>query len=193
MPDFHEAVEFGRLGECFVVAWLQTRGYGVIPSYEYTGKNGEKAPRLLFQNAALTIPDLDVCKAGARSWLEIKTYHGPAVNTRRGALVHGIPSRLARDYSAVEKETGTPVFIVVLELDVGALLASRLATLTPMWPCTCAYCEQRGPGPCQSPIKEGVYWPRAAMQRLHRFSDSDLKDIRAAHARIGRPPCAKST
>ena len=181
--DFLAHVEFGRIGERLVVDWLQANGYGVIPSYEYTGKDGAKAPRLMFQDRGLVIPDIDACKSARRSWLEIKTYHGPATNARRSVLVHGIPARLARDYAAVERETGTPVFILVLELDVGALRSARLASLS-LWPCTCPPCERRGPGPCHARIKEGVYWARDSMLRLHRFSDRDLLAVRAAHTAL---------
>jgi hypothetical protein len=190
--SFEEALELGNMGERLVVALLQSRGCGVIPSYDFSGKHGEKAPRLTFKGFGLVIPDLDVCKTGTRKWLEVKTYRGPADNRRYKTKVHGIPKRLADDYAAVEAQTATPIYIAVLELDSGELLVARQSILT-IWPCQCRGCAGAA-GWCGAPIKRGVYWPRdndpsadpprRGMSLLHRFSDDELRPIRDRWPRL---------
>lgn len=45
-PPFRERPEFlkGRSGELIVARWFQERGWYVIPSYDYSGEDGNKAP-----------------------------------------------------------------------------------------------------------------------------------------------------
>lgn len=180
---FQRALSLGNMGEKLVCRYLRSTGCGVVPSYEFAGKDGQKAPRLMFESKGFAIPDLDVCKAGTRSWIEIKTYHGPAPNYRHGFLVHGIPKRLASDYAAVEFETGTAVFVAILELDSGALLVARLSTLAKSFiGCQCTACSNGAEHRCSAKIKRGVYWPREKMKQWHVFTREELDPIRAAKA-----------
>ena len=77
--SFDEKLELGRLGEDLVTGWFKSKGFGVIPSSEFTGKNNDKAPRLHFEARSFVTPDLDVCRNGARYWGEVKT--SPAAPT----------------------------------------------------------------------------------------------------------------
>lgn len=163
-------------GEMIVAAWLKFRGNGIIPSYDYTGTNGDKAPRLVFQSGGLVIPDLDVCHNGNRAWFEVKTYHGPAENKRHNCLVHGVEKRLYDDYLKVEKETGSTVYIVILEYKSGELLIARLRKIETLWPCQCSACAANKPQRCQGiGIKRGIYWPRSEMVLWHKFPQETMK------------------
>lgn len=180
--DFSEALAFGRMGELLVSRWAQESGCGVLPCYDFSGSDGAKAPRLMFKGGGLVIPDLDLCRDGRRWWLEVKTYHGPAINRRRKCEVHGIPDRLFASYAAVEVASGTPVYLAVLELDSGTLLVASLSSLSPLsFGCQCGCLE--GAGTCRAPIKRGRYWPRTSMSARHHFTSEELAPIRAAHAR----------
>ena len=179
MPLDPRSLALGHAGERLVVSFLNARGSGVIPSYDFTGSDGQKAPRLMFSAHGLVIPDLDVSKDGIRSWLEVKTYHGPARNEREDCLVHGIERRLFDQYLGVEQATGTPVWIGVLEYLSGEFLIARLRSLKNVWPCMCPPCRNAAPRHCYSRgVQNGMYWPKRDMQLLHVFSDDDLVEIR---------------
>jgi hypothetical protein len=188
--EFRVSVDFGRMGERLVARWLQSRGWGVVPSYDYTGSNGDKAPRLMFETHGFSVPDLDACKDGARRWLEVKAYHGPGENERlrsagKDARVHAIIKRHFNQYLEVERQTGTAVVLAILELDSGVLLKADLARLSRLvMGCQCQPCEGRAEGRCRAPIKNGVYWPRAAMFPWHQFGPVELRPIRQAHAEM---------
>src|SRR5690606_40649353 len=72
---FREKEEFrrGRNGERLVAELLQSRGWYVIPSYDYSGEDGDKPPRLQGAVDAFPLPDLDVARDGQRRWAEVKT------------------------------------------------------------------------------------------------------------------------
>jgi hypothetical protein len=175
---FEETLARGRLGERLVVDFLKREGCGVIPSYEYSGPDGDKAPRLMVHGApGFIVPDIDVCKAGQRFWVEVKTYRGPATNKRRECLVHAIPRRLVEHYRAVQELTGTPVVVLVLEVCSGALLTRRLDH-PGTWPCECRPCERGSPWSCYAEIRRGIYWRRDSMALRHSFSDAEMAEIR---------------
>lgn len=179
--DFAEALAFGRMGELMVSEWAQRSGCGVLPCYDFSGSDGAKAPRLMFRGGGLVIPDLDLCRDGRRWWLEVKTYHGPAYNRRKRCDVHGFPDRLFQSYSNVEKASGTPVYVAVLELDSAALLVASLSSLAPhSFGCQCGCLDGAS---CRAPIKRGRYWPRSRMSERHRFSETEMAPIRETHAR----------
>ena len=185
--SFERQLALGMIGERMVAAWAKARGCGVIPSYEYSGDDSSKAPRMMFEHAGLAIPDLDVCGGGRRTWIEVKSYARPWMNRRHRALVHGIGGRLARDYAAVAAESGCPVFLFVLEIVSGELLSLRLGK-HPHWPCQCRGCSG-GPGspvrPCAAEFvggpRRGHYWPRALFDLRHKFTDEEMTEIRSAH------------
>jgi len=186
--DFDAALFVGRIGEQMVVRFLRLRGLGVIPCYDYTGKAGDKAPWLQFTgDRRFILPDVDVCGGGDRFWFEIKSYYGPADNRALGAQVHGIPGRLYRDYLEVEKESGCPVYIAVLEISTGLLLAAQLLGLK-TYSCMCSPCRSNRDDACVAPLKNGRVWKRDDMRTAHRFSDAEMSEIRAAHASSLRKP-----
>ena len=58
--------ELGLAGEKMVAGFLQSRGAGVVASYDFSGSDGDKAPRMMFQAYGRIIPDLDVSRGGER-------------------------------------------------------------------------------------------------------------------------------
>lgn len=181
--NFERAVEVGRMGERLVARWFQSHNWGVIPSYDYTGSNGEKAPRLMFEAASHVVPDLDLCRSGRRWWVEVKTYADAAENKRLGCKVHGIKQRHFDDYVSVERESGTPVAIAILELSTGLLLTGALDRLSGVsFGCQCRGCA-RG-AQCRAPIGRLRYWRRSAMSAAHQFCAEDLAEVRAARSEL---------
>lgn len=175
---FDQQLSLGRMGERIVVDYLKQQGWGVIPSYEYSGEDGKKAPRLTLEATSYVLPDIDICRSGKRLWAEVKTYERPYPNRRYGCDVHGIRRRHRDDYLAVSRETGTPVLIVVLEVDSGALLSARLDRLN-FWPCQCKPCERDGsPHACEAKTPDQVYWNRGLMRVRTQFPDETMADLR---------------
>jgi hypothetical protein len=133
---FTERPEFlrGRDAEQRVARWLQERGWFVIPSYDYSGEDGQKAPRLQGLKAGHAVPDLDVARDGKRKWIEVKA-KGRA-NVRRDSYwggpnipEHGVEMPNYRDYLEVKRITGDEVWIAIYEEDTGLLLVAEIDAL----------------------------------------------------------------
>lgn len=134
---FRQRPEFlrGRAAEQLVARWLQGRGWFVIPSYDYAGDDGNKAPRLQGLGIGHAVPDLDVARDGKRHWVEVKSKdhanpwrsHHPwgSPNT----LEHGVDYGNYLDYLNVKRITGDEVWIAIYEEDTRQLLAAEISTL----------------------------------------------------------------
>jgi len=174
--DFEAQLALGNMGELLVSRWLQSQGCGVLPGYDFSGGDGEKAPRLHFSDGGKVIPDLDVCRSGGRFWVEVKTFWAPAHNRSRGMMVHGVKARLLNEYAEVERATGTPVFVFVLEVESGVLLSAALKSINRVgFACQCGGCRQ---GRCFSVPRAARYWPRSAMAPRHQFSEAEMSPLR---------------
>jgi hypothetical protein len=190
--DFEAQLEIGRLGERLVEVFLKRSGEGVIPSYDYSGKDGQKAPRLQLLDRSLAIPDLDRAIRGWRRWGEVKTYRSPVPNRRRGGLlVHGFENRLFRQYLKVCELTGTTCQVLVLEYESGWLLGIELEEIESCgFDCECGGCVSVPQAWCRAPdskgFERGRYWPRNAMKPIHRFTDAELDPIRTLAAAAAR-------
>jgi hypothetical protein len=128
---FRESPEFqrGRSGEQAVAAFLRRRGWYIIPSYDYSGEDGDKAPKLEGLHIGHPVPDLDAAQSGKRFWVEVKTKGGATFNRKRNRLEHGICVRHYRAYLEVQRITGAPVFLAIVEEDTGITLCARLDQL----------------------------------------------------------------
>jgi hypothetical protein len=114
--------EFGRDGERFVADWLRRGGLYVIPSYDYTGDDASKAPKLEGAVRRYVIPDLDVAGDGQRCWVEVKTKSEATHSIVTNTLDHGFEERLLLSYQHVQQITGTTAWLCVYELSTGYVL-----------------------------------------------------------------------
>jgi len=114
--------EFGRDGERFVAAWLRRSGMYVIPSYDYTGDDASKAPKLEGAVRRYVIPDLDVAGDGRRCWVEVKTKTRPDFSYKTGTDDHGFEERLLLSYRHVQEITGTTAWLCVYETSTSQVL-----------------------------------------------------------------------
>lgn len=112
-----------------MAGWLQQRGWLIVPSYDYSGEDGNKAPKMHGVRLSLVIPDLDACRSGERFWVEVKTKWEATFTEKTQRLEHGISLRHYEHYQQVEKESGNPVWLFVLEERTGVILAGRLRDL----------------------------------------------------------------
>ncbi len=129
MHTFADRLAFGRTAEQRVAELLQHRcGCHVVPVYDSGGQN--KAPKLRGTLRSYVVPDLDVSKDGERSWVEVKAKNNTGSFTRiTHRWEHGFSWRLFQHYQAVQRITGTPVFILFLEMPTGDLLYQSLDQL----------------------------------------------------------------
>lgn len=117
MRDFRERPEFkfGNSGERLVANWLKNNDVYVIPSYDYSGDDGAKAPRLQGLVRSYVIPDLDTAKSGVRRWVEVKTKSRPDLSRVTNTWDHGIEERLLLNYQTVQEITGTEAWVCIYE------------------------------------------------------------------------------
>lgn len=149
----------GRNGEQIVARWLQERGWHIVPSYDYSGQLGDKAPRLQGAHVGYVIPDLDVAKDGMRFWAEVKLKKFPTLHRNTNTLEHGISLRLYKNYLRVQSITGTPVGVFVLEEADGFLLGASFEELG----------EPRYYDGDKMDRGGTVFWPREKFEVLDRI------------------------
>ena len=115
--DFRQQPKFkrGREGEKVVAGWLMERGWHVIPSYDYSGEDGDKAPKMTGKHTAFVLPDLDIAQNGKRMWAEVKTKAEATLHRKTQTLEHGISLRHFRDYKRIQVITGCDVYVFVYE------------------------------------------------------------------------------
>lgn len=124
-----ETFKVGRGGEQVVAKWLMERGWYVIPSYDYAGEDGDKAPRLQGYRVGHPVPDLDCAKDGNRRWVEVKTKTTTIFWRKTQKHQHGIDMPLLQHYRTVQAITGTPVWVAIYEEFSGCLLANTIDAL----------------------------------------------------------------
>lgn len=131
---FLAAVARARIIEMAVAAWLMSRGWRVLPVYDYTGLKEDKAPKLQAADIAeaLVMPDLFVARQGAAHFVEVKwKQHADWTRiTRR--LETGISLRLWNHYQRVQQETGLAVWILFVHDDESEIRGATLDRLAPM-------------------------------------------------------------
>lgn len=146
----------GQAGELIVADWLKSRGCYVIPSYDYAGSDGSKAPRLAGLWAGYPIPDLDVSRNGNRFWVEVKTKEAPVLWRKTNELRHGIELRLLEHYQTVEVISGSSCYLFIFEELTRWLLCQRLS-------------ELREPSIGTDRGTRMAYWPRARFRELEQL------------------------
>ena len=108
---------------------LRSKGWYVIPSYDYSGDDGNKAPRMEGPKNSIIIPDLDIAKDGVRNWAEVKTKDAPSFTRKTNQYEHGIPMRHFDEYHKVQAITGCRVWLFVYELQSGEVVCADLDAL----------------------------------------------------------------
>lgn len=133
-PDFRTQLDAARRWEIALARWIRSRGWYVVPTYDFSGKGEGKAPKLLapLGTMDLVLPDLQCFRALGEvraQWLECKWKSGAVLYRKSGHLVTGISLRLARHYAEVERQTGQRVVIAFLHEAEGEMRAAPLGEL----------------------------------------------------------------
>jgi hypothetical protein len=105
-PQFQRGEEFERA----LSLYLQTRGWGVLPVYDYSGDDN-KAPKMHRVDGGMVLPDLFTARAGKTFWCEAKRKTRADFTHITQRLETGIPLRLYREYQRVKAESGIDVWL----------------------------------------------------------------------------------
>ena len=122
--SFKETDEYklGHTGELIIANLLQKEGWYIIPSYDYSGEEGNKAPKMQGLTESFVLPDLDRCKDGTREWAEVKTKTEATYTRTTRRLEHGLALRHFNDYKKIQEITGCKVWLFVYENVAGYVL-----------------------------------------------------------------------
>ncbi len=135
--DIRNSPQFvrGTAAERLVKRLLEEHGWFIKRQETETGK----APLMSRVMDAGVLPDLDVMGGGQSCWVEVKCYTdvhlSPVQRYSDGKKmpVHGIPYRNYKEYLGVQKESGRPVFLAILEESTGDVLCRRLNDLVDLY------------------------------------------------------------
>jgi hypothetical protein len=128
--NFQQSLEMGRTGERQIATALESSGWWVIPSYDYTGRDGDKAPKMRRLHDCVVVPDLDCCRNGERVWVEVKTKSEIGhCRMLKNLETHGIDLKHWISYRKIQGETGCRVFLVIRELCTGKNLGASIDDL----------------------------------------------------------------
>lgn len=132
--EFRLKLEAARDVERGVAAILKASGWRILPTYDYSGGDGDKAPKLEAARArdSLVVPDLLGVKGGRCIWYEVKSKARASLTHITGRLETGIDRRHARHYAAVQRESGFPVWVVLVHRQERVLIAAALDDLRPL-------------------------------------------------------------
>jgi hypothetical protein len=154
MTDFEETREYklGRSGEEYVAGALRARGHYVTDTAMLRPENGH-GPRIHGRDGDELIPaDLDVqlMPWRYRVLIQVKTKTRPDMGRITGELEHGFAWRDWLEYRTLEQRFGSPVFLVIAEVDTRKILAQRIGNL-----------RVRGDCPTLNRGQQMAYFPRS--------------------------------
>ena len=134
MPSasFEAKLAAARVWEQLIAEWTRSHGYSILPTYDFSGKGDDKAPKLLAPSGeqSLVMPDLQCFKAGRGAWIECKYKSSASRYNRGGYDTTGIPLRLYSHYIEVERVTQMPVTVAFIHESEDEVRAARLADLS---------------------------------------------------------------
>jgi len=151
------------VAERTVRAKLEAWGYYVVPIYAIEDGG---APLLTGLVRAHVLPDLQAWRAGRGLWVEVKYKDSPAMYQRAREYRHGIDLPNWDAYREVERETGVPGYLAIIQARAGKapeipfdpiLLIAPFAYLATQ--------AHRVPDPTPAAPRGMVYWSVEAFER----------------------------
>lgn len=136
MTDFDTQLEIGRRAEKAVGRWLMSRGWLILPVYDYSGLGERKAPKLVAAQAlaSLVVPDLLACRKGLMRWAEVKWKLRADWTRSTQRKETGISKRLWLQYFEVHEQSGLEVWIVFVHQSEGEVRGASLWDLVALTP-----------------------------------------------------------
>lgn len=109
--DFDNQYEWASLREMGVASFLRDRGWFTLPTYDYSGKQDDKAPILHGPTSKLIIPDVLAFKAKSARWFEVKAKTEATFHRKTQVWETGFSLRHWEHYRQVQTETGIDVLV----------------------------------------------------------------------------------
>ncbi len=127
---FQQKRDEARHYEKALAAWFQHQfGAYILPTYDYSGLQDNKPPRLMGANDAFVIPDLLVTKSGRMTWVECKWKTHADLFRKTKTLCTGINARHWTHYQQVKKISGCDVVIMFLHIQEAEMRGDFIDTL----------------------------------------------------------------
>jgi len=130
--DFQVRLDAAREWEKRMAALLRERGWYVLPTYDFSGKGDDKAPKLMAPVGceSLVLPDLQCFGEDGQRWVEVKYKTRADYNRKHGYTVTGISRRLWRHYRSVAEVSRADVFVAFLHDEEAEIRGDSLANLS---------------------------------------------------------------
>ena len=134
LRDTHE-FQWGESFERALSRYLQERGWGILPVYNYSG--GDDRPPLLeivCENtlaAGVVLPDMLAAKEGHSSWIEAKRKTSGNYTRLLHRWETGFSLRLYKHYMSIGEGSGLPVYVFFGHDAEDEVRWTRLGELTP--------------------------------------------------------------
>lgn len=116
MTEFTEAWRWGQWGERIVRNWYREQHYFVVPT---SAIREGGAPKLIGLLQAHVLPDLQAARAGEMRWVEVKFKNSPVLFQKTGTWRHGVDLSNWTAYLEVERITGIPGELAIVQLKPG--------------------------------------------------------------------------
>jgi hypothetical protein len=128
--SFKDKKRIAQRSERLIARWLMSLGWYVLPSYNYSGEDDNKAPKLLRAGSkSFIVPDLLIAKDGVFRWVEVKT----KTERNRYAIGRcwntGFDSNHWCHYKEVARITGTEVWVAFVHAQDDEILYDSMANL----------------------------------------------------------------
>jgi hypothetical protein len=109
--SFETQLEFGRVAESAIAAWLKKRGSAVLPAYEIEKSSG-KGPQLFSMEGNFVVPDMLAFTYAGNCWIEAKHKSVFTWHRSTGQWTTGIDLRHYGEYFNVLWRAKLPIWLL---------------------------------------------------------------------------------
>ncbi len=124
--NFREQLAFGKEGEHEIANYLISKGYAILPLYQF---DDDIAPKIFHISGNITAPDLFVSGNKKALFVEVKTKNRWVTYVKIKET--GIDEKLYYDYKKVHINTGLPLFIIFNHKEIEPIGYFYIDILTP--------------------------------------------------------------
>lgn len=127
MTSYAAAKDWGDWGENVVRDWFRTAGWFVVPTAAIETGGAPKLVGLLEQHV---LPDMQTARDGQMRWVEVKTKTSPVLYQIAREWRHGVDLKNWQAYLEVERITGFPGDLAIVQLRPGPKAPANPTLLT---------------------------------------------------------------